>query len=151
MNWDQIEGKWTEFRGKVKEKWGKLTDDDLDVIGGHRDQLEGKLQQAYGRTKEQVKKEVDQAAVNNIQFIGIEVFFPAIPVYHRSEKQNSNNRRQKGYPVTGNEKESEKPDLGLWGEEFLFKPGLDQPVAIPGDSRGTIAPVIAASTVPAIA
>ncbi len=60
MNWDQIEGKWTEVKGQVKEKWGKLTDDDLNVIAGKRDQLEGKLQQTYGRTKEQVKKEVDE-------------------------------------------------------------------------------------------
>lgn len=60
MNWDQIEGKWTQVKGQVKEKWGKLTDDDLDVINGRRDQLEGKLQQSYGRTKEQVKKEVDE-------------------------------------------------------------------------------------------
>lgn len=59
MNWDQIEGKWTEFRGKVKKEWGKLTDDDLDVIAGNRQQLEGKLQQAYGKTKEEVKRDVD--------------------------------------------------------------------------------------------
>jgi uncharacterized protein YjbJ (UPF0337 family) len=62
MNWDQIEGKWTQVKGQVKEKWGKLTDDDLDVIAGKRDQLEGKLQETYGRTKEQVKKEVDEFA-----------------------------------------------------------------------------------------
>lgn len=60
MNWDQIEGKWTQVKGQVKEKWGKLTDDDLDVIAGKRDQLEGKLQETYGRTKEQVKKDVDE-------------------------------------------------------------------------------------------
>lgn len=60
MNWDQIEGKWTDVKGQVKEKWGKLTDDDLTVINGKRDQLEGKLQQAYGKTKEQAKKEVDE-------------------------------------------------------------------------------------------
>jgi uncharacterized protein YjbJ (UPF0337 family) len=60
MNWDQVEGKWKQLKGQVKERWGKLTDDDLDVIAGKRDQLEGKLQSAYGRTKEQVKKEVDE-------------------------------------------------------------------------------------------
>lgn len=60
MNWDQIEGKWKQFGGAAKQKWGKLTDDDLDVIAGKRDVLEGKLQEAYGRTKEQVKKEVDE-------------------------------------------------------------------------------------------
>ena len=60
MNWDTLEANWKQFRGKAKEKWGKLTDDDLDVIAGRRDQLEGKLQQTYGRTKEQVTKEVDE-------------------------------------------------------------------------------------------
>jgi uncharacterized protein YjbJ (UPF0337 family) len=59
MNWDLIEGKWTQFRGQVKEKWGKLTDDDLDKINGRREQLEGKIQQAYGKTKDEAKKEID--------------------------------------------------------------------------------------------
>jgi uncharacterized protein YjbJ (UPF0337 family) len=59
MNWDQIKGGWKQFQGKVKEKWGKLTDDDLTVIGGKKDQLLGKLQQKYGYDKEQAEKEVD--------------------------------------------------------------------------------------------
>jgi uncharacterized protein YjbJ (UPF0337 family) len=59
MNWDRIEGNWKQFTGKVKEKWGDLTDDDLTPINGRRDQLEGKLQERYGYTKDQVKKEVD--------------------------------------------------------------------------------------------
>jgi uncharacterized protein YjbJ (UPF0337 family) len=59
MNWDRIEGNWKQFTGKVKEKWGDLTDDDLTSINGRRDQLEGKLQDRYGYTKDQVKKEVD--------------------------------------------------------------------------------------------
>ena len=48
MNWDSIEGNWKSAKGKVREQWGKLTDDDLDVIEGLRDQLAGKIQQAYG-------------------------------------------------------------------------------------------------------
>ena len=48
-----------EFRGKVKEKWGKLTDDDLTAINGKRDQLEGRLQQRYGFAKDQVRKDID--------------------------------------------------------------------------------------------
>jgi uncharacterized protein YjbJ (UPF0337 family) len=60
MNWDQIKGNWKQFAGKVKEKWGKLTDDDLIVIAGKRDQLVGKLQQAYGYSKEQAEKEIDE-------------------------------------------------------------------------------------------
>jgi uncharacterized protein YjbJ (UPF0337 family) len=59
MNWDQIAGNWKEFHGKVKEKWGKLTDDDLTTIAGKRDQLAGILQQKYGYKKEQVEKELD--------------------------------------------------------------------------------------------
>ena len=62
MNWDQIAGKWTQFKGKVKEKWGKLTDDDLDVVAGKRDQISGKLQQRYGYAKEQAEKELDEFA-----------------------------------------------------------------------------------------
>ena len=50
---------WKEVKGKVKEKWGKLTDDDLTAINGQRDQLEGRLQQRYGYAKDQTRKEVD--------------------------------------------------------------------------------------------
>ena len=59
MNWDRIEGDWKQFAGKVKEKWGKLTDDDLAVINGKREQLEGRIQERYGYTKDQVQKELD--------------------------------------------------------------------------------------------
>jgi uncharacterized protein YjbJ (UPF0337 family) len=60
MNWDTIEGQWTQFMGKVKEKWGKLTDDDLAQIAGKREQLEGKIQERYGQGKDVVEKEVDE-------------------------------------------------------------------------------------------
>ena len=59
MNWDRIEGNWKEFKGKAKTQWGKLTDDDLAVINGSRDQLEGRLQQHYGYAKDQAKREID--------------------------------------------------------------------------------------------
>jgi uncharacterized protein YjbJ (UPF0337 family) len=62
MNWDQITGNWKTFKGKVKEKWGKLTDDDLTTIAGKRDQLLGTLQQKYGYGKEQAEKELDEFA-----------------------------------------------------------------------------------------
>lgn len=58
MNWDRMEGSWTEFRGKVKERWGRFTDDDLDVIAGKRDQLLGRIQQRYGRTREDAEREL---------------------------------------------------------------------------------------------
>ena len=60
MNWDQIEGRWTEFRGKVKEKWGKLTDDDLTVIEGHQEQLAGRIQERYGLAKDEAEKQVKE-------------------------------------------------------------------------------------------
>jgi uncharacterized protein YjbJ (UPF0337 family) len=59
MNWDTIKGQWTEWTGKIKEKWGKLTDDDLDVVEGKKDQLVGAIQKRYGYAKEQAEKEVD--------------------------------------------------------------------------------------------
>src|SRR5262245_44086532 len=59
MNWDRVEGNWKQLKGKVKTKWGKLTDDDLTAINGKREQLEGKLQQRYGFAKDQAQKEVD--------------------------------------------------------------------------------------------
>ena len=58
MNWDRIEGNWKQFKGKVKEQWGNLTDDDLDVIDGKRDQLVGKLQEQYGITKDEAERQV---------------------------------------------------------------------------------------------
>lgn len=59
MNWDRVEGNWMEFKGKVKQQWGKVTDDDIAVIAGHRDELEGLLQQRYGYAKDKAVSEVD--------------------------------------------------------------------------------------------
>ncbi len=59
MNWDSIAGNWKETQGKAKQQWGKLTDDDLAVIQGRRDELEGTLQKHYGYAKDKVKAEVD--------------------------------------------------------------------------------------------
>jgi uncharacterized protein YjbJ (UPF0337 family) len=59
MDWNRVEGNWKQFKGSAKEKWGKLTDDDLNVIEGRREQLEGKLQQRYGFAKDQIRKDVD--------------------------------------------------------------------------------------------
>lgn len=60
MNKDQLVGDWVNLKGKIKEKWGKLTDDDLKVIEGKRDQLAGKLQERYGYAAEQAQKELDE-------------------------------------------------------------------------------------------
>ncbi len=59
MNSDRIEGNWKEMKGKVQQKWGKLTDDDLNVIDGRREELVGKIQQAYGKSRDEAEKEVD--------------------------------------------------------------------------------------------
>jgi len=58
MNWDTVKGNWNQARGKIKEQWGKLTDDDLTVIEGKRDQLVGRLQQRYGLAREAAEKQV---------------------------------------------------------------------------------------------
>jgi uncharacterized protein YjbJ (UPF0337 family) len=59
MNWDTLSGKWRELGGQVRSKWGKLTDDDLQVIGGKKDELVGRLQQHYGYQKDRAEREVD--------------------------------------------------------------------------------------------
>ena len=59
MNTDTVAGNWKQLKGKVKEKWGKLTDDDLTTIEGKKDQLVGKLQERYGYAKDRAAKEAD--------------------------------------------------------------------------------------------
>lgn len=59
MNWDIVEGKWKQFKGSVKEKWGELTDDELDQIDGNKDKLAGKLQEKYGWSKEEADNKID--------------------------------------------------------------------------------------------
>lgn len=59
MDWNQIQGQWKQLKGKAKIKWGKLTDDEIDVIEGRRDELVGKIQQRYGIAKDQAEREVD--------------------------------------------------------------------------------------------
>ena len=59
MNEDTLKGQWTQIKGRVREQWGKLTDDDLDVIAGKQDQLEGRLQERYGYAKDQAQKEIN--------------------------------------------------------------------------------------------
>ena len=58
MNWETIQGNWKQVTGKAKEQWGKLTDDDMDVIAGRRDQLAGKIQERYGIAKDAAEQQV---------------------------------------------------------------------------------------------
>jgi uncharacterized protein YjbJ (UPF0337 family) len=62
MNWDQIEGKWKQAKGSVRQQWGKLTDDDLEYIAGKRDHFVGRLQERYGMAKEEAQKRADEWA-----------------------------------------------------------------------------------------
>ncbi|MBX3456704.1 CsbD family protein [Ferrovibrio sp.] len=57
-SWDRVAGNWKQFSGKAKERWGKLTDDDLTVIDGRREQLVGKLQERYGIMKDEAEREI---------------------------------------------------------------------------------------------
>ncbi len=59
MNSDTLAGDWKQIKGKVKEQWGKLTDDDLDIIAGKKDQLAGKIQKSYGISKEEADRQID--------------------------------------------------------------------------------------------
>ncbi len=60
MNWDIIEGKWSQFKGEARAQWGKLTDDDLDVIAGKHEKLVGRLQARYGYNKDKAEKAVEE-------------------------------------------------------------------------------------------
>lgn len=59
MNKDILEGKWRQIRGRIKTQWGKLTDDELDEIGGNLDLLIGKIQEKYGQTREEIERDFD--------------------------------------------------------------------------------------------
>ena len=59
MNWDQIKGNWTQVKGQAQQQWGKLTNDDLDIIEGKREELVGRVQERYGIAKEEAEKQVD--------------------------------------------------------------------------------------------
>lgn len=60
MNWDRIEGNWKQIKGSVQERWGKLTNDQLDVIDGKREKLAGRLQEQYGITKDEAEKQISE-------------------------------------------------------------------------------------------
>ena len=60
MHWQEISGQWTQFKGKLREHWGKLTDDELDRVAGDREQLIGKLQEKHGLTREEAERQLDE-------------------------------------------------------------------------------------------
>ncbi|HVJ34534.1 MAG TPA: CsbD family protein [Terriglobia bacterium] len=65
MNNDRIEGNWKQFKGKVKEQWGKLTDDDMKVLEGNRDQLVGRVQERYGIARDEAEKQIERFRSSN--------------------------------------------------------------------------------------
>jgi uncharacterized protein YjbJ (UPF0337 family) len=65
--WDQLAGNWKQFKGEVRKQWGKLTDDDLDVIMGEREKLAGRIQERYGIAKEEANRQID-AWANKLKF-----------------------------------------------------------------------------------
>ncbi len=60
MNRDRIEGNWKQFKGEVKRRWGKLTDDDVDVIEGNWEKLVGRIQERYGIARDEAEREVEE-------------------------------------------------------------------------------------------
>jgi uncharacterized protein YjbJ (UPF0337 family) len=58
MNWEIVEGNWKQFKGRVRVRWGKLTDDQLNLIAGKRIELAGKIQEAYGITQDEVEQQI---------------------------------------------------------------------------------------------
>jgi uncharacterized protein YjbJ (UPF0337 family) len=60
MNWDQIQGKWTQFTGKAREEWGELTDNEIQEARGEREQMLGLIQEKYGRTREEAERELSR-------------------------------------------------------------------------------------------
>ena len=73
MNSDQFEGKWKQLKGSLKQRWAKLTDDDITALSGKKDELVGRLQERYGITREQAEREADEfarASTANIDTLG---------------------------------------------------------------------------------
>jgi len=62
MNWDIVKGDWTQMKGKAREQWGKLTDDDLDKVHGDYEQFVGKLQEKYGWSRDEAAKNANDWA-----------------------------------------------------------------------------------------
>jgi uncharacterized protein YjbJ (UPF0337 family) len=68
MNWDRVEGNWKTFKGQVQQQWGKLTDDDLDVIAGKREELLGRIQNAYGMSRDDADRQIREWEKNQTIF-----------------------------------------------------------------------------------
>ena len=58
MNWERISGNWAHWKGRVRERWGRLSDDQLSIVAGRREQLAGRIQEAYGLTREEADRQL---------------------------------------------------------------------------------------------
>lgn len=72
MNWTQVEGRWEQLKGDVKTRWGKLTDDDLKVVGGQLDRLVGKIVERYGMEKERAHQDIEEWVDRMRMKVGLE-------------------------------------------------------------------------------
>ena len=114
MNWDQIEGNWTQFKGKVREEWGELTDDEVDQAEGNREQLIGKIQEKYGKAREEAEREVAEWQNRPLEPLYPLVFFDALRVKVRDE---GTVRNKAVYVALGVRIDGQKEVLGLWIEQ----------------------------------
>jgi uncharacterized protein YjbJ (UPF0337 family) len=85
VNSDQLKGKWKQLKGSVKERWGKLTDDDLEMISGQQEQLLGKIQERYGIAREDAEQQVEECYAVFVQ--------PAEPKPQRTEQQQQQHKK----------------------------------------------------------
>ncbi|WP_018863925.1 MULTISPECIES: CsbD family protein [Thioalkalivibrio] len=60
MDWNRVQGNWKQFKGKVKARWGRFTDDELESVAGKRDELSGRIQEQYGVTKDEAEKQIKE-------------------------------------------------------------------------------------------
>lgn len=93
MNWEQIEGKWSQVKGEIRRKWGKLTDDDLEVIAGSKDKFVGRIQERYGVAKEEAQQQLDD---------WLKTAAPAEP---RTRRRAAQIPREQGAPGEGVQRE----------------------------------------------
>jgi len=71
MNWERVAGNWTQWKGRLQERWGRLTDDHLDVIAGRREQLSGRIQEVYGLTQDETERQLNNWQCNAAHAIAV--------------------------------------------------------------------------------
>ena len=59
MNWDRVEGNWKQIKGRAQQRWGKLTNDDLNLVEGKRTELVGRIQERYGVQRDEAERQID--------------------------------------------------------------------------------------------